>query len=83
MHLLPHIQAACAEAGSPWRLIAISITDARFILDLEWLRPGGMLDSDGSFRGHGHLVELRATGPPWRRSCIGNRACINRGRCVY
>jgi hypothetical protein len=103
MHLLPHLRAAAAEAGSPWRLGATSVEeDGRYVIEVAWTagpasrgavraaafrlvgaiaehsthvrerRDGGrleyevttgILDGDGPWRGHGHVVLFRIEEP--------------------
>ena len=103
VHLLPHIQTACARDGSPWRMVSSREEGVVFVVELEWQRSvgtlrqltvdvfslvgliaesnthvrehsgdkhvdfeltTGMLDEDGQYKGHGHLVLLRVTGEP-------------------
>ncbi|MFE3199175.1 hypothetical protein [Embleya sp. NPDC059237] len=95
-HLLPHLQRACEESGSPWRLRGARLCeDGVYEVDVEataesatpdlpirdaitLLAPvaeasfavrqvdrntvecvTGMLDGDGDYAAHGHLIRLR------------------------
>ncbi|HJY24738.1 MAG TPA: hypothetical protein VJ649_03575 [Actinomycetes bacterium] len=92
-HLLPHLERACAQDGSPWTLLDERLqADGVYVIELGHAHPDsshvgrdavrllsviaenafnvrtvnsrtydcvtGMLDDDGEFSSHGHLIRL-------------------------
>ena len=44
VHLLPHLERACAAPESPWQLVDATLDDdAVYQVTLRWLQPGGHL----------------------------------------
>jgi len=39
VHLLPHLQRACNETGSPWTLQSTEMVDGLYIVTLDWSGP--------------------------------------------
>jgi hypothetical protein len=35
-HLLPHLEAVCATAGSPWTIASLTVDEGTFVVDLTW-----------------------------------------------
>jgi hypothetical protein len=44
-HLLPHLEAACAEPGSPWTITSWTVDDGVFVVDVSWSGSWGAWDS--------------------------------------
>ena len=44
-HLLPHLQAACDEPGSPWTITSWTVDDGVFVIDASWAGEWGSWDA--------------------------------------
>jgi len=59
-HLLPHLQAACDEPGSPWTIGSWTIDDGVFVIDAVWSGTWGSWDAlrGDAFALLGRIAEL-------------------------